>query len=210
MVIAYHLIWTVYGWWLPNDPRGSGSRAIGSDVIAQHGEVHFGRKRVQPPSAELRAFYRRAAPLLSHDLLSLDAPARLAVADAFAEVIALHKYTCYAAAIMPDHVHLLIRKHNHSSEEMIETLKQVSRLRLSTLRIRPENHPHLDWRGRLESFSRHSRRHSPHDPRISKANPLKLGLTARRFPFVKVYDGWPLHPGHSPNSPYAKRLRGEG
>ena len=23
IVIAYHLIWTVYGWWLPNDLRGS-------------------------------------------------------------------------------------------------------------------------------------------------------------------------------------------
>jgi hypothetical protein len=23
MVVAYHLIWTAYGWWLPNDPRGS-------------------------------------------------------------------------------------------------------------------------------------------------------------------------------------------
>ena len=28
IVIAHHLIWTVYGTWLPNDPRGSGSRAI--------------------------------------------------------------------------------------------------------------------------------------------------------------------------------------
>ena len=24
IVIAHHLIWTAYGWWLPNDPRGSG------------------------------------------------------------------------------------------------------------------------------------------------------------------------------------------
>ena len=34
MVIAYHLLWTVYGFWLPNDPRGSTSHAIASDVIA--------------------------------------------------------------------------------------------------------------------------------------------------------------------------------
>ena len=30
LVIAYHLIWTAYGWWLPNDPRGSGSVTIAS------------------------------------------------------------------------------------------------------------------------------------------------------------------------------------
>jgi hypothetical protein len=28
MVIACHLIWTAYGSWLPNDPRGSGSRRV--------------------------------------------------------------------------------------------------------------------------------------------------------------------------------------
>jgi len=26
---------------------------------------------------------------------------------------------------------------------------------------------------------------------------------------VKEYDGWPLHPGHSPKSPYATHKHGE-
>jgi hypothetical protein len=26
MIAGYHLIWTAYGWWLPNDPRGSTSQ----------------------------------------------------------------------------------------------------------------------------------------------------------------------------------------
>jgi hypothetical protein len=38
-------------------------------------------------------------------------------------------------------------------------------------------------------------------------NPLKARMPARHWSFVKEYDGWPLHPGHSPNSPYARRLR---
>jgi hypothetical protein len=25
IVIAHHIMWTLYGWWLPNDPRGSTS-----------------------------------------------------------------------------------------------------------------------------------------------------------------------------------------
>jgi hypothetical protein len=37
IVIAHHLIWTNYGWWLPNDPRGSLSRTIASDLIAELG-----------------------------------------------------------------------------------------------------------------------------------------------------------------------------
>ena len=51
LVIAYHLIWTAYGYWLPNDPRGSGSRTIRNDIIAELGELHHGRKRVQPAGA---------------------------------------------------------------------------------------------------------------------------------------------------------------
>ncbi len=37
IVIAHHLIWTAYGWWLPNDPRGSTSHTIASDVLAEPG-----------------------------------------------------------------------------------------------------------------------------------------------------------------------------
>ena len=39
MLAGYHLIWTGYGWWLPNDPRGSMSREIHSSAIAGLGEL---------------------------------------------------------------------------------------------------------------------------------------------------------------------------
>lgn len=60
MVIAYHLIWTAYGFWLPNDPRGSMSRAIRNDLIAELGELHYGRKRLQVVSSVIREFYEQA------------------------------------------------------------------------------------------------------------------------------------------------------
>lgn len=82
IVIAYHIMWTLYGWWLPNDPRGSTSRTIASDPIARLGELHFGRKRVQPASRELRAFYEQAAMVLRHPLLSLHQNQFSAVAEA--------------------------------------------------------------------------------------------------------------------------------
>jgi hypothetical protein len=47
IVIAHHLVWTLYGWWLPNDPRGSMSQSIRNDIIADLGKLHFGRKKVQ-------------------------------------------------------------------------------------------------------------------------------------------------------------------
>ena len=35
MVAGFHLIWTAYGWWLPNDPRGSSSYEIRVEKIAE-------------------------------------------------------------------------------------------------------------------------------------------------------------------------------
>ena len=51
MVAGYHLIWTVYGYWLPNDPRGSTSHNIRVELIKALGDIYFGRKLNQPSSA---------------------------------------------------------------------------------------------------------------------------------------------------------------
>ena len=111
IVVAYHLVWTGYGWWLPNDPRGSTSHTIRSDVIAELGELHFGRKKVQPASQVIREFYEKARETLEFPLMTFDDAQVAVIADSFAQVIRQTTYTCYACAIMPDHIHVLIRKH---------------------------------------------------------------------------------------------------
>jgi hypothetical protein len=45
MVAGYHLIWTVYGWWLPNDPRGSSSQSIRPEAMAHLADLHYGLRR---------------------------------------------------------------------------------------------------------------------------------------------------------------------
>ena len=141
IVIAYHLIWTVYGWWLPNDPRGSTSTHINSDMIAALGDLHFGRKKMQPAGRAVREFYEKAARLLRHPLLEVRDRAVQIMAETVARVIAEQAYTCYACAIMPDHVHILIRKHRHSAEEMIETLQNAARWALIESSLWPSDHP---------------------------------------------------------------------
>jgi REP element-mobilizing transposase RayT len=207
--IAYHLIWTAYGWWLPNDPRGSGSRLIRNDILAELGELHCGRKRVQPAGREVRQFYEEAAAVLQHPLLTFDDPARSEIGGAFASVVEDQQYTCYACAVMPDHIHLLIRKHKHRAEEMTGAFKEASRVRLWAAGHRAKGHPTWTSGYGWKVFLDH-----PDEVRRTityiERNPLPLGLAAQRWPFVKTYDGWPLYPGHSPNSPYAKRLREAG
>jgi len=207
-VIAYHLIWTAYGWWLPNDPRGSMSRTVASDILAELGELHYGRKQVQPPSAEIHEFYSKAVSSLKHPLLALGPRERDAVACAFGEAVTENRYTCYACAVMPDHAHLIIRKHKHKAEEMIDRLQASSRLRLRTLGFRSNDHPVWGGPG-WKVFLDH-----PEEIRrmigYVQDNPVKIGLQRQEYSFVTDYDGWPLHPGHNPNSPYARRLRRRG
>jgi REP element-mobilizing transposase RayT len=180
------------------------SRRIASDVIAELGELHYGRRKVQPPREVVREFYQRAGDALKFPLLELSAADVPAVADGFADAVAKERYTCYACAIMPDHVHILIRKHKHQAEQMIETLQSASRLRLSTLGLRTSDHPvwaTSGWRVFLDHPDAVRQR-----IRYVEQNPIKHRLPAQHWAFVRAYDGWPLHAGHSPNSPYAKRL----
>ena len=209
LVIAYHLVRTGYGWWLPNDPRGSMSKAIKSDIISELGQLHYGRKRMQPAGKEIREFYEDARGILRHPLLRFDMNARRIIADAFSEVIAVEKYTCHACAVMPDHVHLLIRKHRDSSEEMIAKLKENSAAKLMEADFAPLDHPIWPAGPGWNVFLDH-----PRDIRRTigyiEKNPLPLGEDVQRWCFVVPYDNWPFHPGHSPNSPYAKALRALG
>ena len=191
MVIAYHLVWTAYGWWLPNDPRGSMSHEIRNDVISELGELHHGRKTIQPPSAEIRAFYEDAAKRLRHELLTFDAAQRAVLGECFAQTIKTHRYTCYACAIMPDHVHILIRKHRDKAEQMIEHLQDQSRLRFRADGLRPPDHPvwgGSGWKVFLDQLADIER-----TIRYIEMNPIKVRAPAQRWSFVTEYDRWPRH-----------------
>jgi REP element-mobilizing transposase RayT len=113
------------------------------------------------------------------------------VASAFAIVISRHRYTCYACAIMPDHVHSVIRKHRHRGEEMIEHFQRQSRLENCLVGSLPSSHPVWTkggWNRFLDSPNAiHGR------IRYVADNPEKAGLPRQTWPFVVAYDGWPFH-----------------
>ena len=209
IVIAHHLIWTAYGTWLPNDPRGSGSTSIACDVLKDLGELHFGRKRIQPAGWEIRAFYDQAHQRLQHPVLPFTMTEIEEVACAFAEVCDVQRYTCYACAVMPDHVHLVVRKHKDQAEQMIEKLRVLSRKRLQEKSERFMAHPVWTGGGGWKVFLDH-----PDDVertiRYVQKNPRQAQIPDQRWSFVRHYDRWPLHPGHSERSPYVKALKKAG
>ena len=109
---------------------------------------------------------------------------------------------------MPDHVHILIRRHKHQAEVMMDHLRTESRSWLVQAGYRSSDHPvWSDGHGWIVFLD--------HPDEIRRTigyveqNPIKIGLPIQSWPFVKSYNGWPLHPGLSPNSPFARALRGK-
>jgi hypothetical protein len=145
MIIGHHLIWTAYGWWLPNDPRGSMSREIRKDALIDLGDLHYGRKRVQPANWKITRFYAEAAESLQFNLLKFSQDEVAAIAESFASTIQRRTCTCYACAIMPEHIHLLIRRHRDMPETMIEAFQEDSRAAVLDLKSKARgiDHPVL-------------------------------------------------------------------
>jgi REP element-mobilizing transposase RayT len=188
MVIGHHLIWTVYGWWLPNDPRGSSSHEIRVEPIAELGDIHYGRKAVQPSSQDIRDFYERARPILVHPILTFTEQDIALVASSFARTIQQRGYTCYACAIVPDHVHLLIRRHRGRAEQMLDAFQSDSRASLIAAEKRGGNHP--VWGGAGWKVFQNTQEQLRGTIRYIENNPLERHLPYQHWDFVTPYDGW--------------------
>ncbi len=123
MIIAYHAIFTTYGTWLPNDPRGSYSKEIYNDQLRVLGRIKYGRQDPQPPEYHLLKFWTSAAPKLRRPPFFIDDQTRSLIAAAFARVVQRLQLHIPACAIMNDHVHILVLRSNYKIEYVVNQLK---------------------------------------------------------------------------------------
>jgi hypothetical protein len=130
------------------------------------------------------------------------------VAAAIGDAVGELGLTCYACSVMPDHVHLVVRKHRVLAEEMVEGIQTLSRKRLVEVGLREIAHP-VWTRGGWKVFLDH-----PDEVWRSvgyvERNPLVAGLPGQSWEFVTRYDNWPLQEGHSARSPYVRALMKAG
>jgi REP element-mobilizing transposase RayT len=197
MIIAHHLIWTLYGHWLPNDLRGSGSIELYDEKFALLGPIHHGRKpkHLQPSKKELREFHRHAELLLKFPRFWIDDAKRQALRDAFAKVVAERRYTVWACAIMSNHAHMVTRRHRDDALAMWQAIADMSRLVLREFADIGVDHPVWSTRP-YKVFLR-----TPDEVRgritYVEGNPAKEGLSAQRCDFVQSYNNWPFHKVHA-------------
>jgi len=123
MVIAYHIILTTYGTWLPNDPRGSYSKAVYDAELRTLGDVRYGRQDPQPDGNTLRRFWTASRDKLSRPQFFINDSTRKIIAGGFARVVQSLGLTIRACAIMNDHVHLLSLRGKHRVEYVFGQFK---------------------------------------------------------------------------------------
>lgn len=190
VIICHHLIFTGHGFWLPNDPRGSGSTEVRNPDLEKLGPILPGRQKKQPSRDELKKFYCEANNHLEHQPLWFDLAKRQALADAFSRVTSDFNYTVYACAILSNHAHLIVRRHRDDAQTIWDVYAGASREELRHMEGVPTEHP--IWSKRpCKVFL-----HTPQEVRdridYVNNNPAKEGLPPQHHAFVSSYDGWPL------------------
>jgi len=123
MVIAYHAIFTTYGTWLPNDPRGSFSKEIYNEQLRGLDKLRYGRQIPQPPKELLIRFWAAAAPRISRPPFFIDDGSRPIIAAGFSAVVQRLGIQIPACAIMNDHVHILVLRSKYRIEYLVNQLK---------------------------------------------------------------------------------------
>jgi REP element-mobilizing transposase RayT len=186
MVRGYHVIFSAYGFWLPNDPRGSWSEFVGAWELflaagkatktdVRHSVAH------RPHDRQLRL---AAKEKLSRPTVKFTGVQARAVGRGFANYVAKSGLPVWACSILPEHVHLVTGPFRLSVEQLVIQLKGAATEQLVEENIHPFNGDAKCWtRGEWKVFLFD-------DEDIGRAiryvenNPIKDGKPAQTWPFV--------------------------
>ena len=191
------MVFGAYGFWLPNDPRGSWSDFVRAWDIRYFGpatKVTTPRSLAAKPHDRVLRQSARAA--LRYPPVRFTGRQAQLVGLGFSRAVEQSGYCVFAGSIMPEHVHLVIGSHEREVERIVGHLKANATLELATAGAHP-------FRG--ERFA-NGRLPTPwgrrcwkvflnNDVAVRRAmeyvedNPVKEGMNRQRWSFVVPYSG---------------------
>jgi hypothetical protein len=124
MVIGYHVIFGAYGFWLPNDPRGSWSDFVGSWELFRYGSATKTNEVHSVAHCRHDTALRLAAKqALQYPPVQFTGIQAKAIGDAFYKYTKKSGLVVRACAILPEHVHLVVDRFRISIEHVVIQLK---------------------------------------------------------------------------------------
>ena len=144
MILGHHLILSAYGFWLPNDPRGSWSEIVHSQKLLVFGEA----TKVATHRSVARRPHDRAKRLAAKKALNrppvlFNGVQARAIARGFAVCAKKCDVPILACAVMPDHAHLVVPRSRHTIEVLGNLFKGEATKQL----VREEIHPFQGQKG---------------------------------------------------------------
>lgn len=137
MILGFHLTWTTYGHWFPNDPRGSWSNEVWNPLLSHVRILDVEHQVTEPrsvPVRQMRQFVEDAAKVLKSRPVLLSNDEIALVAECFHEILSTTNTLCYGCAILPNHVHLLVGRPECTYERLVNRLKGRSAQRIRECR----------------------------------------------------------------------------
>jgi REP element-mobilizing transposase RayT len=194
VILAFHSIITAYGFWLPNDPRGSWSDFVGSLELALHRRATKPRTRQSVAAQDHDHQARRQAKQ------SLRHPA-VRFTGLQAQTIAMSLggtgHPLHACCVMPDHVHLVIGRINRPIRQAAGHLKAEANRALRAARQHPlEAHADKDgvvptcWAVRSWNVYLDSNQDVIRAMQYVANNPIWAGMKLQKWSFTQLCRGW--------------------
>ena len=196
MVIAYHVIFTAYGFCLPNDPRGSWSDFVASWELFKYGDAtKTDTRRSVAGTVHNHAFREQTKEGLKYPPVKFTGLQARAIGRGFANAIKRSGYVIHACSILPDHVHLVIARHAQRIEQVVQQLKGEATKQLLAEGIHPlaafvrgEEKPAMPWARKCWKVFLDKAGDVHRSIPYVEANPEKEGLPRQKWPFVTPFN----------------------
>ncbi|MBN2580692.1 MAG: transposase [Pirellulales bacterium] len=192
MILAYHAIFTTYGFWLPNDPRGSWSDFVGSWEIYHFGKATKTTTRRSVAAAAHDSQLRVATKkVLKYPPVQFNGRQALAVSKGFTAAIEESGYQILACSILPDHVHVVVRRCHRLIEKIVRHLKSKATAQLNRENLHPladyttdRGSPPTPWAEKCWKCYLNTSSDILRAIRYVETNPVKEGKRRQRWSFV--------------------------
>ena len=139
MVNAYHVIFGTYGFWLPNDPRGSWSDFVGAWELYLRGDKATKtetRRSVAGAVHDRRARLRTKESLKYPEVRLTGIQAKF-IGEAFGATADKMACSILACSILPQHVHLVLSRSPNDVEVVVRCLKAAATTALLERKLHP-------------------------------------------------------------------------
>ena len=138
MILAYHVIFSAYGFWLPNDPRGSWSEFVRKWELLRFGPAtKVADRRSVAARPHDRAARLAAKRALTYPPVHFTGVQAQAIGLAFRDFVRQSGIVVRACSLLPEHVHMVIGRHHYHVEQIINLLKGEATRRLLADNLHP-------------------------------------------------------------------------